>query len=122
MKRVARAWVLVASVLFATTRALAAHSASGESFDSALAPDRAAPTLAVAIDTRFGVTRGAYPAAAFPQVSGYALLLLARADLQLGPSWVLVARVPLVLARVEQPAGALGGTTVAGGIGVATSF
>ncbi len=61
----------------------------------------------VELESRFGTGTAPYPTTAFPEVSGYALLLDLNAQVALTAQLELGARLPLVLARIEQPAGAL---------------
>ncbi len=67
-------------------------------------------TLTLAFDSLSMSSRGApYVTTAFPEVSGYGVRLRLDAELALGPVLKLGLRVPLVLARIEQPAGGLFG-------------
>ena len=61
----------------------------------------------VELDSRFGTSTSPYPTTAFPEVSGYALLFNLNAEFAFTPQLKAGARWPLVLARLEQPAGAL---------------
>jgi hypothetical protein len=77
---------------------------------SAAAGTHAAPPEHVAevgIEGRFGQSTAPYSTSAFRSTSGYGGFLLLGARLQLARRWQLGLRVPLVLMRVEQPAGAL---------------
>jgi hypothetical protein len=61
----------------------------------------------VGLEGRVGQTTAPYVTSAFPRTSGYGGFLVASADLRVARSWHLGLRAPLVLMRVEQPAGAL---------------
>ena len=68
---------------------------------------RAEPRLEVALSGRLGQSRAPYVTSAFPEVSGYGAAVTLEARLRLSSQLSLGVRAPLVLARVEQPAGAL---------------
>ena len=72
--------------------------------------DDGSPTLTLALESLLTSSHGApYVTTAFPEVSGYAVVLRLDAELALGPALKLGLRAPLVLARIEQPAGGLFG-------------
>jgi hypothetical protein len=59
------------------------------------------------LDALLGTSRAPYYTRAFREVSGYLALLTLQGDVALGRHFALGARLPLVLARVEQPGGSL---------------
>lgn len=63
--------------------------------------------LEVELDGRMGQSTAPYFTSAFPSTSGYGGFLIARANARIAERWQLGLRAPLVLMRVEQPAGAL---------------
>jgi hypothetical protein len=67
----------------------------------------APPTAEVMVDARIGQSTAPYSTAAFPETSGYGAVLIGAARYRKAERWQLGLRVPLVLMRIEQPAGAL---------------
>lgn len=67
----------------------------------------APPKVEVMADARIGQSTAPYFTAAFPETSGYGAALIGSARYGLAERWQLGLRAPLVLMRVEQPAGAL---------------
>jgi len=67
----------------------------------------AEPRAELLLDSRVGQSTAPYVTRAFPRASGYGAWLLAAGRYQIVPQLELSLRVPLVLMRVEQPAGAL---------------
>jgi hypothetical protein len=65
------------------------------------------PAIEVSVDGHLGQSTAPYFTSAFPTTSGYGTSLLLGARLRIAARWQLGLRVPLVLMRVEQPAGAL---------------
>ena len=94
---------------FAVRRLLSLRSASTAlAVLSTIASVRAAPHLIeVVVDSRMGRSTAAYFTSAFPSTSGYGAFVIAGAGLRVAQHWQLGLRAPLVLMRVEQPAGAL---------------
>jgi hypothetical protein len=70
-------------------------------------PRSAEQHLQLAVSARAGTSTGPYVTSAFPETTAYGVALTLRARLLLTQKLSLGLRVPLVLARVEQPAGAL---------------
>jgi hypothetical protein len=91
------------ALLVGATFMLAAPRARTEPLASFSADQR----LQVVLNARAGTSTGPYVTSAFPETTAYGVGLTVRTRLRVSPrlSWGL--RVPLVLARVEQPAGAL---------------
>ena len=67
----------------------------------------APPAIEVSAEARIGQSTAPYYTAAFPETSGYGTVLLGAARYRPSARWQLAVRAPLVLMRVEQPAGAL---------------
>ena len=67
------------------------------------------PAVALWVDGRVGQSTAPYVTSAFPSASGYGGFLVLGAQLRVAERWQLGLRAPLVLMRVEQPAGALYG-------------
>jgi len=88
--------VKVPSILFCFV--LAARTAHAEPTEQ---------TLAVSLDAHLGRSTAPYSTPAFPRTSGYGASLVLGARFELASRFELGLRVPLVLMRVEQPAGAL---------------
>lgn len=65
------------------------------------------PVAEVGIEGRVGQSTAPYFTSAFRSTSGYGGFLLVGARLRVARHWQLGLRAPLVLMRVEQPAGAL---------------
>ncbi|RYZ05601.1 MAG: hypothetical protein EOO73_19105 [Myxococcales bacterium] len=65
------------------------------------------PALEVTLEGRVGQSTAPYFTRAFPETSGYGGILLAAARYRFSDRLQLGLRAPLVLMRVEQPAGAL---------------
>jgi hypothetical protein len=77
---------------------------------SVVAGARAAPpgpAVAISVDGRMGQSTAPYVTSAFPSTSGYGASLVAGTRVYVAEHWQLRLRAPLVLMRVEQPAGAL---------------
>lgn len=72
-----------------------------------LAPFSTEQRLQVTLNARAGTSTGPYVTSAFPETTAYGVALTLRTRLRLSTRLSLGLRVPLVLARVEQPAGAL---------------
>ncbi|HEY6079680.1 MAG TPA: hypothetical protein VIW29_12785 [Polyangiaceae bacterium] len=66
-----------------------------------------APVVEVAVDSHVGQSTAPYFTSAFPSTSGYGASFVLATRLRIARSLQLGLRVPLVLMRVEQPAGAL---------------
>jgi hypothetical protein len=67
----------------------------------------APPTVEVMVDARIGQSTAPYFTAPFPETSGYGAALISAVRYRPAERWQLGLRAPLVLMRVEQPAGAL---------------
>jgi hypothetical protein len=67
----------------------------------------APPVAEVTAEARIGQSTAPYYTAAFPETSGYGAVLIGAAHYRPSERWHLALRAPLVLMRVEQPAGAL---------------
>lgn len=73
-------------------------------------PARAEPRehkVEVSLDAHIGQSTAPYFTAAFPRTSGYGAVLVVGGRALVAPRLFVGVRVPLVLMRVEQPAGAL---------------
>lgn len=63
--------------------------------------------IQLSLDSHVGTSTAPYVTEAFPEVSGYGVVVQLGAQLRLGPRLSLGSRAALALMRVEQPAGAL---------------
>lgn len=65
------------------------------------------PTAKIWLDSRIGQSTAPYFTAVFPRASGYGASIVVGGSVPLTSRFYVGARIPLVLMRVQQPAGAL---------------